>query len=38
MNYLILALTVVLAESTWGHAPSSAKERPVLNHDRLGTR
>jgi hypothetical protein len=38
MIFLILALAVVLAESTWGHAPSTAQSAPVLYHDRLGAR
>ena len=38
MIFLILALTVVLVESTWGHPASAAQAAPVLNHASLGSR
>jgi hypothetical protein len=38
MIFLILALTIVLAESTWGHSESTAQAAPVLNHASLGSR
>jgi hypothetical protein len=38
MIFLILALTVVLAESTWGHAASVTQSAPVLDQGRLGKR
>ena len=38
MIFLILALAVVLAESTWGHAQTATQSAPVLYHDRLGAR
>ena len=38
MIFLIVALTVVLAESTWGHTESTAKAAPTLHHESLGSR
>jgi hypothetical protein len=38
MIFLILALTGVLAESTWGHGSIASQPAPVLNHARLGSR
>lgn len=38
MIFLILALTVVLAESTWGHGENTAQAAPTLHHASLGSR
>jgi hypothetical protein len=38
MIFLILALTVILAESTWGHSARVAETAPVLEHASLGSR
>jgi len=38
MIFMILALTMLLAESTWGHTDSTAQAAPVLNHASLGSR
>lgn len=38
MIFLILALTVALAESTWGHTATATQGTPVLQHSRLGAR
>jgi hypothetical protein len=38
MIFLILALTVVLAKSTWGHSGNTAEAAPTLHHASLGSR
>ncbi len=38
MVFLIVALTILLVQSTWVSPASAAATAPVLNHSELGSR